>query len=168
MSLLHTTLTKTTTTTSECCFWALQRAHRLRVVFKHFSGLFFGALFLHALPLQVPLLRLLENLICSPVSAQKLVRLLGGQWNYREGENRQSEFTYNKSKREGQTNSDDLEISFLTEKGCEIYHRVKSTTETFIIIRAKCPKKGGFSEQASQLACDCLLTAVGPADSQQD
>lgn len=61
--------------------------HRLRVVFKHFPGLLFGALFLHTLPLQVSLLRLLENLVCSPVSAQKLVRLLGRQRNYKKKEN---------------------------------------------------------------------------------
>lgn len=50
--------------------------HRLRVVFKHFSGFFLGAPFLHTLPLQVSLLRLLENLIRSPVSAQELACLL--------------------------------------------------------------------------------------------
>lgn len=60
-----------------------RHTHRLRVVFKHFSGLFLGAPLLHALSLQVSLLRLLENLIRSPVSAQKLVRLLRGQRNYR-------------------------------------------------------------------------------------
>lgn len=57
--------------------------HRLRVVLEHFPGLFLGALLLHALPLQVSLLGLLENLISSPVSPEKLVRLLGGQRNYK-------------------------------------------------------------------------------------
>lgn len=62
-------------------FEGFQDAHRLRVIFKHFSGLLFGAPFLHTLPLQVSLLRLLENLIRSSVSAQKLVRFLGRQGN---------------------------------------------------------------------------------------
>lgn len=54
-------------------------SHRLWVVFKHLPGLLLGAPLLHALPLQVSLLGLLENLIGSLVSDQELVRLLRGQ-----------------------------------------------------------------------------------------
>lgn len=46
---------------------AALRPYRLWVILKHLPGLLLAAVLLHALPLQVPLLGLLEDLVGSPL-----------------------------------------------------------------------------------------------------
>lgn len=51
-------------------------AHRLRVVFEHLSGLLLGAHLLHALPFQVTLLSLLEDLVGAALPGPQELRRL--------------------------------------------------------------------------------------------
>lgn len=59
---------------------AALRPYRLWVILKHLPGLLLAAVLLHALPLQVPLLGLLEDLVRSPLPLpQELGSFRGAQ-----------------------------------------------------------------------------------------
>lgn len=59
---------------------AAGRPYRLWVILKHLPGLLLAAVLLHALPLQVPLLGLLEDLVRPPLPLpQELGGLRGAQ-----------------------------------------------------------------------------------------